>query len=204
MVHPVPGTHRTQSWVRSPWVPRTLCWSSQGSLWESSPPCAFILQPLFLFLSVQLLLLLTFPCPSHTMPEAMLLITLSKDWFTSGRPQQPRSLSWDTFLFLQFFISFFTRHWKVQIKIKSLSKEIYPTVAWVIIFPWVQLQESDVFLMRDFGIQAAQYPLLFYLFLLPLDISCYFNTDSISKLIIRRIYIASRIMYKLLAVICSG
>lgn len=61
-----------------------------------------------------------------------------------------------------------------------------------------------MFLMRDFGIQAAQYLLLFYLFLLPLHISCYFNMDSVSKLIIRRIYIASRIMYKLLAVIRSG
>lgn len=88
---------------------------------------------LFLLLHVRPLLpLLTFLCPSHTMPKTVRLVSLFKTQFASERSQPPHSLSRDNFtLILLHFI--LHKHQKVQMK--SLSKEIYPTIAWVIISP---------------------------------------------------------------------
>lgn len=69
---------------------------------------------------------------------------------------------------------------------KSLSKEIYPMIAWVIISPTAPSKIRGVWgvLSDDFGSWAVQCPLLFYLFLVPLDISSCFNRGSINKLIL--------------------
>lgn len=157
---------------------------------------------LFLLLHVRpLLLLLTFLCPSHTMPKTVLLVSLFKNQFASERSQPPHTLSRNNFtLILLHFI--LHKHQKVQMK--SLSKEIYPMIAWVIISPTAPSKIRGVWgvLSDDFGSWAVQCPLLFYLFLVPLDISSCFNRGSINNF--RRIHRASRVMHKLLTAICRG